>query len=502
MQKPPASPFWSALPSADRQVLVWLALAVLLAYANVWSGVFQFDDYNVIVDNASVHSWASWASLGLGGIRPLLKASYTLNWASGAGLTGFHALNLLIHFANTWLVFSLTRAWLSDQAAARRPDERPVGSNSVNASSVPLWSALIFALHPAQTEAVTYICGRSTSLMALFYLGGLAFYVHTNGWRKRALPGVFLVMALGVKETAVTFPAALLVWDLSKGRGLREALRQQALVWSLLLMAGVFFLSSERYVHQMQASIEFNSLSGNVATQSHALMYLARQWLVPWWLNIDPDLPVYRGLGDGSVTQLAALTFALCWVGTAAALWRPRPWIGFGLAWAFLHWVPLYLLLPRLDVANDRQLYLAVWPLGMAVTIELARLAWKRPRAAGGPLAGMNSAFLNPLCSALCIALAALTLLRNHDYRSEIALWERTVELSPQKSRVHNNLGYAYREAGRLDDARQEYLRALWLDPDNVKARLNLRRLNVERAARARDSAAKPGTPPSTGVVP
>jgi hypothetical protein len=490
------------MPATDRQVLAWLALAVLLAYANVWSGVFQFDDYNVIVDNASVHSWASWANLGIGGIRPLLKASYVLNWTSGGGLVGFHAFNLLVHFANTWLVFSLIRAWIEGQSDARWPDSEARGPLGTVAGGLPLWSALIFALHPAQTEAVTYICGRSTSLMALFYLGGVACYVHTNGWRKRVLPAVLMVMALAVKETAVTFPAALLVWDLSQGRGLREALRKQAVVWSLLLMAGVFFLLSERYVHQMQASIEFNSLSGNVATQAHALMYLARQWLVPWWLNIDPDLPVYRAMGDGSFTQLAALAFALCWVGAAAALWRRRPWFGFALVWAFLHWVPLYLLLPRLDVANDRQLYLAVWPLGMAVVVELSRLSANSRRAMGDPHIDARGAFYIPLCSAVCIALATLTLLRNHDYRSEIALWEQTVTLSPQKSRVHNNLGYAYREAGRLDDARQEYLRALWLDPDNVKARLNLRRLNVERAARDRDSAAQAGSPAGSGLAP
>jgi Flp pilus assembly protein TadD len=83
---------------------------------------------------------------------------------------------------------------------------------------------------------------------------------------------------------------------------------------------------------------------------------------------------------------------------------------------------------------------------------------------------------------ALVLGGAALTAMRNQDYHSEIALWESTMRLSPGKSRVHNNLGFAYREAGRLDDARSEYLTALRLDPDNVKARLNLRRLNVERA--------------------
>jgi Flp pilus assembly protein TadD len=119
-------------------------------------------------------------------------------------------------------------------------------------------------------------------------------------------------------------------------------------------------------------------------------------------------------------------------------------------------------------VANDRQLYLAVWPLGLALAVEL------QLRLPAAVASGVLAALL------LCAALG--TILRNQDYRSEIALWEQTVALSPRKSRVHNNLGYAYWQGGRLLEARQEFLQALRLDAGNVKARLNLRRLNAQRA--------------------
>jgi Flp pilus assembly protein TadD len=132
--------------------------------------------------------------------------------------------------------------------------------------------------------------------------------------------------------------------------------------------------------------------------------------------------------------------------------------------------LPLYLVLPRLDVANDRQLYLAIWPLGLALAAELLLLG--SARIAGAALA------------ALLLAAGVLTLQRNHDFRSELALWQQTVALSPDKSRVHNNLGYAYQLANQPLQARREFVQALQLDPDNFKARLNLRRLNLEQGSK------------------
>lgn len=441
---------------ATLQAMRWhalLLLAVVLSYANAMSGDFQFDDYNVIVNNTSVHAWSAWGDFAATGIRPLLKLSYVLNWTSGWGVEGFHAFNIAVHLGNTILVFYLAQALLRAYGLAS-PNQRQV--------QAPLLAALLFALHPAQTEAVSYICGRSTSLMALFYLAGVLAYV--KGPRGTLLPPLFFALALTVKETAVTFPLALLVWELSCGTRLRTALRRQWTSWAMLLAGAIYFLLSDRYLQHMQNSTQFNTMTGNAATQAMALVYLARQWAFPLWLNIDPDLAVQRDFSQA----LPALAFATLWFTAMVLCWRRRPWIGLALAWAFLHWVPLYLFLPRLDVANDRQLYLAIWPLCLALIIELGRHLPRR--IALGASVG------------LAVLYAGLTVARNQDYQTEIALWEATVALSAGKSRVHNNLGYAYRVAGRLEDARREYLIALNLDPDNVKARLNLRRLNMERA--------------------
>jgi hypothetical protein len=93
-----------------------LLLAVCVAYANALWGVFQFDDYNVIVSNPRVHSWAAWWADTGHGIRPLLKLTYTLDWTLGLGETGFHLTNVFIHLCNVYLVWVLSRYFVARHA--------------------------------------------------------------------------------------------------------------------------------------------------------------------------------------------------------------------------------------------------------------------------------------------------------------------------------------------------------------------------------------------------
>lgn len=444
--------------------MAWLALAGLIAYANACWGVFQFDDYNVIVFNEAVHSWADWSWRSSLEIRPLLKASYVMDWAGEDSTWRYHLSNILIHLANAWVVWALARAWLRAQRPA-----------VVHGQCIPLVVALLFVLHPANTEAVTYISGRSSSLMALVYGLGLLAYaqgrVAAGAVARYLLLGiavpVLMVGALAVKETAITFPLALLLWELACGGSPREAWRRLWPVGVLALAAAGFMLLNSQYIRHLQTSAELNSMLGNLATQAQAHAWLLGHWLVPLWPNIDPDLPLRHSLQESRLSLLLLLAVP---AGAAWAWQRHRTW-GFALAWWWLQLVPLYIFFPRLDVANERQLYLAAWPLGLAMACTLSDMAARRPNLAPA---------VRLVVATVCIAMALLTIDRNRAYASEIALWEQTATVSPGKARVHNNLGYAYMLAGRMDDAKREYLLALSLDSGNVKARMNLMRLSRE----------------------
>lgn len=435
--------------SDSLRALGWLLLAVCLAYGNVVVTPFQFDDYKVIVHFSSVHSWEAWHEGLTHGIRPLLKASYTLDWTLGWGATGFHFTNLVIHLLNGWLVYRLTQHYCARHAGLP--------------ASLPLFVALLFVLHPAHSEAVSYLSGRSSSLMTLFYLLGLLAYTHgrqqASALHLHLLTPLCFAAALLCKETAITFPFALLLWERVALDARQGMFKAQWTSWAVLLAAALMFLFSAIFQSHMLRSAQFNTLGGNLATQASGMLWLLQQWALPLWLNIDPDLPLYRHLADAPWALLAMLMLGI------AAWWlrKQRPWLSFALAWALLQLLPLYVLLPRLDIANERQLYLVGWPLALALCIELST--------------HLNARAARIAMMTLLLAAGLLTVQRNLDYRSELALWQATAQRSPDKARVHNNLGYAWLLAGNKEEARRAFQRALELDPHHAQAAGNLQRL-------------------------
>jgi hypothetical protein len=445
----------SPKPSANSDSLRafgWLLLAVCLAYANVVVTPFQFDDYKVIVHFPGVHNWDAWWQGLTHGIRPLLKGSYTLDWTLGWGAAGFHLSNLVIHLLNGWLVYRLTQHYCAHHAGLP--------------ASLPLFVALLFVLHPAHSEAVSYISGRSASLMTLCYLLGLLAYTRgrqqASALHLHLLTPLCFAAALLCKETAVTFPFALLLWERFALDARPGQLKAQTTTWAILLAAALLFLFSEIFQSHMLRSAQFNTLGGNLATQANGMLWLLQQWALPLWLNIDPDLPLYRSVSAAPLPVLAMLLLG------SAAWWlrKQRPWWSFALAWAMLQLLPLYVLLPRLDIANERQLYLVGWPLALALCIELST--------------HLNARTARIAMMTILLGASLLTAQRNLDYRSEITLWQATAQRSPNKARVQNNLGYAWLLAGHRDAARREFQRALQLDPQHAEAAGNLRRLDAE----------------------
>ncbi len=427
-----------------------LAGAVAVVYLNSFRGVFQFDDYNVIVDHGGVHTWGAYLAGLPRGIRPLLKFTYTLNWTSGLGLFGFHLVNVGLHAANAVMLFFL---------ATR------IGGPSVSRFAA-LLPALLFAVHPVQTEAVTYISGRSASLMAFFYLGSLLAWLRGRERGSRFLlyvvsPILFLLAAAS-KEVALTLPFALILCEAVRRErtGWKEALRAQAVHWGLLAALAVLFLAHAGYGRLLEACFDIRGAAANLLTQVHGIGYLLSRLVMPHALNIDPDLPVFSG-GSPVLLPEALLLAALLAAGIFGLVKRSPA--GFGILWFFLHLVPTNSFIPRLDVANERQLYLASWGLFLAVAAGADLLRKKR-----------GARRVTAVAAVLVVALGLLTVSRNTVYRSEVALWEDTVRKSPGKARGWNNLGYAYQQAGRFRDAEAAYLRSLRIDPGYALARGNL----------------------------
>lgn len=438
-----------------------LAFAVSIAYANAFFGVFQFDDYHAIVDNPVVHSWQKFFADMPGGIRPLLKLSYTLNWTSGWGPFGFHLFNLLVHLANAMLVWWLAR-WLFSRCGSPAPGWQPAAA---------LIAALLFALHPVQTEAVTYISGRSTSLMCMFYLASLASYVHgrergRGAWLYAVSPVLFL-LAVATKEVAITLPAALLLWEMATANdpvftAVKSAIRRQAMHWLMLVAVVAVLIRHPGHGELMTFSFMIRDVGSNMLSEIHGVTYLLSRLIYIHDLNLDPQLPVIDVFSPMLILELVLLG-ALFFVGIC--LFRRNPLLGFGILWFFLHLAPTNSVVPRLDVANERQLYLAGLGIFLIAGYWLAR---------GMALSCWRGLACKSVTVALLLTCAIFTPLRNDLYRSEVAMWEDVVAKSPHNARAYNNLGYGYMQAGRHEEARHAFLAALRIKPNYSLASDNL----------------------------
>jgi len=445
-----------------RAALLLVAGAVLAAWLPSLDASFQFDDLDVIVADTRVQSLAAWWH-SMPAIRPLLRLSYALNHALGAGPQGFRVVNVLVHAASACLALLLL------EALGLR-----CGLAPARARTAALVAALLFALHPAQTEAVTYICGRSSSLSGLFALASL--YAWSRSFEgaaertRRTLAFALALAALATKETAIVLPLAMALWALlpdAQAQAIRRRQLRSALACAAVLgAAGLLLLALTPYADIARASLARRGPWQELLAGTQALGWLLGQVAMPWRLDVDPDLPPLLHAGAGTLATLAAVALALAGAAAGARRW---PAASFAVLW-FALWLLPALLLPRADIANDRQLYLSLlgpaWLAGWLVAGGWRSAGVEGPRAAtAGAVA---------LAVAAMAGLATLSVLRNRVYATEVSFWEATARASPGKARVFNNLGYAYAQACRDDEARTAFEQALRLDAGQLRARGNL----------------------------
>lgn len=442
----------------DRAARWVLALAIAVAWATSFLGGFQLDDWRVVVGDPRVQDLGAWWR-SMPGIRPLLKLTWALGHASGLGLAGFHAVNLAIHVASALLAHGLLL-----RLGAR------TGADEARVRWAALLGALLFALHPAQTEAVTYVSGRSASLSGMLVLASALLWMRGEdrggGW-KGSLPSALLfAAAVAVKETAVFLPLALLVivaTDPRPATSRRRVLASLAPHLAVALAAGLALLASPTYRRMLEGSFALRDPVANVSTHLAAVTWLVEQVARPDRLDADPDLQPVHHLAPATVAAGLALAAIIA---AGLALRRRRPVFAFATLWFVVWLAPAGWLVPRVEPASDRQLYLSLlgpgWLLGWAIA---GRVAAARPLARWAVLLVVAS------------LAGGMTAQRNLVYRDEVAFWSDVVARSPGNARAHNNLGVALALACRRAEAETALRRALEKDPGHLRAAVNLRLL-------------------------
>ncbi|MCB9834341.1 MAG: tetratricopeptide repeat protein [Planctomycetes bacterium] len=453
----------------DRLATLVLLGLVVLPWINSFGGVFVFDDDRVIVNGETIGSVLPlgrfWATK-----RPLVELSLALNHAiSGFETWSYHLVNLLIHLGCVLLLCALLRRLLELQP--RRPAWLPEPA----AFSFAL--ALLWGVHPVQTETVTYLAQRAESLMTLGYLATLLFWLRA---RSSARPWPFLIGALAAawfamwsKQVAVTLPAAILLIELClRGQPAVTGLKVRAvglvLVASALgqtLLSGLL-VGATRGVHGGRAAVGFTLEQigplDYLLSQTRAIWAYLGLVVAPVGLCLDHGWTVTRSFGAVVLPGLGVLGLL------AAVVWAliRRPFLGLAGAFFFLVLAPTSSFVPIRDLFVEHRIYLAM--IGPLVLLGL--LVCRFIPGPGARRLALGLAF---------VVLATLTVIRNQDYHDVRGMWEDVVAKAPENPRGHYSLGVLDARAGNAASSAREAQRdhesairrarrALELDPEHL----------------------------------
>jgi tetratricopeptide (TPR) repeat protein len=472
---PPASETKSSLldelASGSRALFITVA-ATVLVYANSLSGAFVFDDTKQIVGNPSLRSWGSVLSAFTSDVwyfqrqtltadvpppyyRPLFSIYLTVNYQLfGLWEPGWHLINLLVHTTATVLVYHLLQRLSRDNVVA-------------------LLGALLFGVHPAHVESVSWISGIPDPLAALFYVPSMIWYVRyrEEGDRKWLVASVVAFgMSVLCKETPLALPMILAAWELTRMKAekswttrIQKIIPQMvpyAIVAAAYLVIRFSVLGRISWKHPFMARVPDSAIW---MTVPYVFVNYVRHLIAPFNLSL-----IY---GTSFITSAAEPRFllpVLLLLVLGAVLWVYRKKLSAQV------WVALALIIaPILPVLNlkvfhyeyiiqDRYLYLPSIGFCYLVAIVIRKLSAKR-----APL-------MMAVSAAILLTFGASTILQNRVWHDAVALWQRATYYSPNSWSTHYNLGLAHLGFKQYELAQTELLEAKRLDPNRANVYNNL----------------------------
>jgi hypothetical protein len=342
-----------------------IAGMILIAYSNTFTASFHFDDNPSIVENATIKRMTSDNIISiLQGNRPVVYLSLMLNYQlGGMNVVGFHIFNILVHIANSCFLY-LLMLWTLNLPAVE-------AKYRGKAKMMALFGALLFGVHPIQTEAVTYIITRTELLATFFYLATFLLFIKGAGTRKSSYYiGAFFTAALsmGSKEWAVTLPALLMLYDylfLSERKFGAVAGR-----WMVYVAIAITSWIAVRHVPLFSSSGGGSGIGFGVSTTSgitantywltslNVIWTYIRLLFLPIKQNLDYDYPVAKTLFE--LPTILSFIGHLAVLGAAFLIYKKKGWllIPFGIAWFYIGLSPVQSFVPIIDVIFEHRAYM------------------------------------------------------------------------------------------------------------------------------------------------
>ncbi len=463
-----------------------------LVYGNHLQNPFQFDTVAYItnhhrLDNISEqlnlnYLWKEFFHRGL------LQISLAFNvHLDGFRTFGYHLLNLSLHLINSVLVYFITfRIWcyLRLIDCQRNNDE---------IRFVAIFTAVLFLIHPIQTESVVYIMSRSEVFAGTFYLSSFLLF-QTYLVRERPIKTSFKILVLfiiaiafilgfSVKQTVITLPLMLLLYFLfgqeSESTSIRWLNKQK---WTIgfFLLVGISLLFHKLLTDELfligesTAGEDIGRLNYMLTQPSVIFYHYFKLLLFPINLNIDPDIQL--------VTKWWSWKFISALIGIAGLIYfsyraKENRLLLYLICWFLIVLSPSSSIITLSDLAAEHRTYLASYSFYAVI----AFCVYKVPHFIFSNHSKKCKSMILVISIVISIIFSGLTIQRNKIWASEVLLWNDTLKKSPQKIRPIINLGHAYITTGDDDLAVKYFEKALALNPNIFATNYNLGNLYLKR---------------------
>lgn len=352
-----------------------LAGMILIAYSNTFTASFHFDDNPSIVENPIIKR----VTIGnirtiLIGERPVVGLTLMLNYQiNGLNTVGWHIFNIVVHIFNSYLVYLLIVRTLGLPLFKEKYGGK--------AKRMALFAALLFGVHPIQTESVTYIITRSELLTTLFYLSTFLLFIKgalTNRKRFYLAAALTSLLSMGSKQWAVTLPAMLFLYDylfLSERRF--KPILSRWIAYILVALPWIYTFSTVNLMAKGNTSFGFNVVTTSgitpwtyLLTSFNVIWTYVRLLLLPINQNLDYDYPVAKTLFE--LPTLLSFLGHVAVAGMSLWLYNKKNWllIPFCVAWFYITLSPTQSFVPIIDVIFEHRVYLP--SIGLIIAFVVA----------------------------------------------------------------------------------------------------------------------------------
>jgi tetratricopeptide (TPR) repeat protein len=455
-------------------VLLFFGIVVFGIYSRTLESPFVFDDLPRIKENPYIRlNHLSFKEILEAGFkssktRPVAFISFALNYYFDRyDPAGYHVVNLCIHIFAGFFLFLFIRTTLKLPSLQNR---------FAHPDLIALGAALIWLVHPVQTQSVTYIVQRMNSMASLLFVASFWLYVKgrvaENGSRKWLwYSGAIIawLVSLGCKQITLTLPFLVLLYEWYFFQNLSKEWLKRRLKWcvpvlALLILIGLIYtnFSPLEKISKLKdfANNEF-TLAERALTQLRVVVYYISLLFYPHpsRLNLDYDFPLSYSLIN-PFTTLPSLALILGLIALGIILAKSRRLMSFCIFWFLSNLVLESSVIP-LAIIFEHRLYLPSMLAGLVPILVLYR--YSKPQWVAVVICGL-----------LIGIFSYWTFERNEVWRDAETLWADCVKKSPDKARPYTNLGKALLHKKRFDEALDNLLKAIQIDPNYIEARLNL----------------------------